>query len=55
MIGVLVGARQAVARAGGKLILAALNPRLIELLKITRLEKMFVVEPDVATALAHQP
>ncbi len=52
MIGVLVGARQAVVRAGGKLILAGLSPRLHELLKITRLEKMFVLEPDVASALA---
>ncbi len=51
MVGVLVGARQSVAKAGGELILAGLNRRLHELLRITRLEKMFTVEPDLATAL----
>ena len=52
MVGVLVGAKQSVSRAGGALVLAGLNRRLHELLKITRLEKMFVVEPDVAAARA---
>lgn len=54
MVGVLVGARHSVARASGRLVLAGLNRRLHELLKITRLQKMFVVEPDVAAALANQ-
>ena len=53
MVGVLVGARQSVDKAGGKLVLCGLHPRLHELLKLTRLEKMFTVEPDVATALEH--
>jgi anti-sigma B factor antagonist len=51
MIGVLVGARQSVAKAGGRLVLATLNPRLRELLKITRMEKMFTQAPDVETAV----
>lgn len=51
MIGVLVGARQSVLREQGKLILCGLNRRLHELLKITRLEKMFVVEADLRSAL----
>ena len=51
MVGVLVGTRQSVSRAGGKLVLCGLNARLHELLKITRLEKMFVVKDDVESAL----
>lgn len=51
MIGVLVGARLSVIRAGGRLVLAGLNPRLRELLKITRMEKMFTQSPDVETAV----
>ena len=51
MVGVLVGTRQSVAKSGGELVLCALNPRLLELLKITRLDKMFVVEPDLRAAL----
>lgn len=54
MVGVLVGARQSVMREKGKLVLCGLNRRLHELLKITRLEKMFVVEPDVEAALARE-
>ena len=52
MIGVLVGARQSVVREQGKLVLVGLNRRLNELLKITRLDKMFTVEPDVPAALS---
>ena len=51
MVGVLVSARQSVARAGGKLVLAGLNARLRELLKITRMDKMFTQAPDVETAV----
>lgn len=52
MIGVLVGARQSVVREQGKLVLVGLNRRLNELLKITRLDKMFTVAPDVTAALS---
>lgn len=52
MIGVLVGARQSVVREQGKLVLVGLNLRLNELLKITRLDKMFTVQPDVRAALS---
>ena len=45
--------RQSVVREHGRLVLAGLNRRLNELLKITRLDKMFTVEPDVQSALAH--
>jgi anti-sigma B factor antagonist len=54
MIGVLVGARQSVSKTGGRLVLAGLNPRLRELLKITRMEKMFTQAPDVETAVGEE-
>ena len=41
------GCGQSVVREHGRLVLAGLNRRLNELLKITRLDKMFTVEPDV--------
>lgn len=52
MIGVLVGARQSLVRKGGELILCALNDRLLELLRITRLHKVFVVEPTLDEAMS---
>lgn len=51
MIGVLVGARQSADAAGGQLILCSLHDRLQELLKITRLHRMFTVEPSLDHAL----
>ena len=51
MIGVLVAARKSAADGGGQLLLAALNDRLLQLLKLTRLDKMFVVHPDARSAL----
>lgn len=51
MVGVLVGTRQSVTRTGGQLILCGLRPRLHELLRITRLERMFIVEPDLSHAM----
>ena len=51
MIGTLVGTRQSVTAAGGAFILAGLNDRLLLLLKITRLDKMFAVHADARTAL----
>lgn len=51
MIGVLVGARQRVSEAGGQLVLCSLNDRLLELLKITRLHKMFPIEPSLHDAM----
>ena len=51
MIGVLVSGRQSAVAAGGQLLLAGLNDRLLQLLKLTRLDKMFVVHPDARSAL----
>jgi len=51
MVGVLVATNQSVKKAKGQLILCALNERLLELLKLTRLDKMFKVEPDARSAL----
>lgn len=55
MVGVLVAVQQDVVKKGpdgaGELILTALNDRLVELLRLTRLESMFVVEPDSRSAL----
>ena len=51
MVGVLVGSRQAAEQAGGQLILAGLNERLHELLRLTRLDRMFRIEPDLRTAM----
>ena len=51
MIGTLVAARTAALGAGGKMALAGLNDRLAQLLKITRLDKMFDVYPDARAAL----
>ncbi len=51
MVGVLVAAQQEVQTANGKLILSTLNERLVELLKLTRLESMFTVAPSARDAL----
>ena len=54
MVGVLVALQQDITKrggGGGRLILSALNNRLAELLRLTRLESMFQVEPDARTAL----
>ncbi len=51
MVGVLVGSRQSAEQAGGQLILAGLNDRLLELLRLTRLDRMFRIEPDLRTAM----
>lgn len=51
MIGVLMGARQCVSEAGGTFVLCSLNDRLLELLRITRLHKMFIVEPSLQDAM----
>ena len=51
MVGVLVAARQDVAKAHGELVLCGLNGRLLELLKLTRLLPMFTIEPDARAAL----
>lgn len=50
MFGVLVATREAVAKAGGTLVLCALNERLNRLLKLARLDSIFTVAPDVAAA-----
>ena len=51
MVGVLVGARQQVDAAGGRLVLCGLNDRLRELLRITRLHRMFTVVPTLHDAV----
>lgn len=50
-VGFLVEINQHVSRAKGQLVLAGLNDRLAELLKITKLDKMFKREKTLGDAM----
>ena len=52
MFGVLVAIREAVGKAGGRLVLCGLNDRLLRLLKLARLDAMFEIADDVDCAVA---
>jgi anti-sigma B factor antagonist len=47
-LGVLVGAHRRARRAGRRVVLAEVPPRHLRLLRATRLNRLFVVEPRVA-------
>ena len=50
MVGLIVDQHQAANSAKGQLVLCGLSDKIVELLKLTRLNKMFRVEPDLQTA-----
>lgn len=51
-LGVLMSLRQRVAAAGGELRLCRLDPSLLELFRLTRLEELFQIDNDDREALA---
>lgn len=51
-LGVLVGAQKLAAAQDGSLTLVCTSPRLLKILRITKLEKLFPLHPSVADALA---
>lgn len=51
-LGVLVGAQQEAARQGGSVELICTTPRLLKILRITGLDKVFPIHSSVADALA---
>ncbi|MEM1013200.1 MAG: STAS domain-containing protein [Planctomycetota bacterium] len=52
MVGALLSARKSTKKKGGETVLCGLNPRLEQLLKLVKLDKMFRIEPDAESALA---
>lgn len=52
-IAALIGAHVSIARAGGRLILVGLNPRVTRVLAITRLLTVFESREREAEAIAH--
>jgi anti-sigma B factor antagonist len=53
-IGMLLGVQKKLAALqGGKLILCGVGPRLMELLKITRLDRVLTVKPTQQEAVKH--
>jgi anti-sigma B factor antagonist len=51
-LGVLIGAQKQAASQGGSVVLVCTNPRLLKILRITRLHRVFTIHPAVADALA---
>ena len=51
-IGCLVGAHVSRENSGRKLMLAGANDRLLTSLKVTRVDRLFVLAPDVQPAVA---
>ncbi|TMQ94980.1 STAS domain-containing protein [Actinomadura soli] len=51
-LGALVGAHNRIAVSGGEISLAGVRPAQLRLLRITGLDRLFAVHPDVAAALA---
>ncbi len=51
-IGILVGSFGKVSKAGGKLRMAALTPRVLNVLKISKVEKLLGLDENVAASLA---
>jgi anti-sigma B factor antagonist len=48
---VLVKVNAAVGRSRGKLRLCSIDPKILEVFKITRLDKVFSIQPDVEAAV----
>jgi anti-anti-sigma factor len=51
-IGCLVGAHVSRENSGRKLVLVGANDRLLTSLKVTRVDQLFILAPDVQAALA---
>jgi anti-sigma B factor antagonist len=51
-LGVLIGAQKQAAAQGGSVVLVCTNPRLLKILRITRLHKVLTIHPTVDDALA---
>ncbi len=51
-LGKLVSLNKALTRRGGRLRLCGLQPVLLEVLRITRLDSVLIIEPDVDAARA---
>ena len=47
-LGMLVGAHRRAGRAGRRLVLRNLSPQLVRLLRVSRLNRILVVEPVIA-------
>ena len=52
-VGILVVCSGKLTRAGGELRMASLQPRIAELMKITKLDQIFRVYPTAAVAIEH--
>ncbi len=52
-IGCLVGAHVSREHSGRKLVLVGANDRLLTSLKVTRVDQLFILAPDVQQAMAH--
>jgi anti-anti-sigma factor len=50
-VGILVMCSGKMTRAGGELRMASLQPRIAELIKITRLDQIFRLYPTAAVAI----
>ena len=51
-VGILVMCSGKMTRAGGELRMASLQPRIAELMKITKLDQIFLLYPTAAAAIA---
>jgi anti-anti-sigma factor len=51
-IGCLVGAHVSRENSGRKLVLVGANDRLLTSLKVTRVDQLFILAPDVQAAVA---
>jgi anti-sigma B factor antagonist len=47
-LGVLLGAHRRASQAGRRIVLRDASPRLVRILRLTRLHRVFTVEPAVA-------
>ena len=51
MLGLMVNVRQRVKQAGGRLVLCALSPRLLQIFQTSSLERLFTITRNRAEAL----
>ena len=52
VLGLLVNVRSRVKRAGGRLVLCKLSPRILEIFRIGSLEQLFLIAPTRDAAVA---
>lgn len=51
VLGLLVNLRSRIRRAGGKLVLCCLSPRILEIFRVGSLESLFTISPTRAAAV----